>query len=50
MTRVDLPRQVSGEDLVSACLSAAEDVGWKVISKDYFDRSYPLGSVHEHKE
>lgn len=50
MTCVDLPRSVAGEDLISACLSAAEDFGWEGSSKDIYRKSYSLGSVHEHQD
>jgi len=50
MTRVDLPRAVSGGDLISACLSAAEDMGWTSERKDETSKRYSLGSVHEHED
>ena len=50
MTRVDLLREVSGEDLISACLSAAEDFGWKGAPQDNYRKRYSLGSVHEHQD
>jgi hypothetical protein len=49
---VDLPKNVSGESLLEACLRAASDVGLKTGKlEDDFNQRYSISpSVQEHKE
>ncbi|MBI2628631.1 hypothetical protein HYW74_00945 [Candidatus Pacearchaeota archaeon] len=46
---VYLPTAVKGSVLEQACVKAADELGYKTISEDKYDKDYQLGSVQELK-